>query len=124
VPLTANGKVDRAALPVPSAANTLVDEGASSATPDTSIEQQVMEIIASVLEVETVGLDENFFTLGGHSLLGAQVIIQVEAVFGVKMSLRTLFNAPTVRELALEIEKSILAKLETMSEDELHLMLD
>ncbi len=124
VPLTANGKVDRAALPVPSAVNTLVDEVSSSATPDTSIEQQVMEIIASVLGVETVGLDENFFTLGGHSLLGAQVIIQVEAVFGVKMSLRTLFNAPTVRELALEIEKSILAKLETMSEDELHLMLD
>jgi amino acid adenylation domain-containing protein len=124
VPLTANGKVDRAALPLPSAENTLVDEASSSATADASIEQQVMEIIASVLGVETVGLDENFFTLGGHSLLGAQVIIQVEAVFGVKMSLRTLFNAPTVRELALEIEKSILAKLETMSEDELHLMLD
>ena len=124
MPLTANGKVDRAALPVPSAANTLVDEATQSSTPDTSIEQQVMEIIASVLGVERVGVDENFFTLGGHSLLGAQVIIQVEAVFDVKMSLRTLFNAPTVRELALEIEQNILAKLETMSEDELRLMLD
>ncbi len=124
MPLTANGKVDRAALPVPSAANTLVDEATQSSTPDTSIEQQVMEIIASVLGVERVGVDENFFTLGGHSLLGAQVIIQIEAVFDVKMSLRTLFNAPTVRELALEIEQNILAKLETMSEDELRLMLD
>jgi acyl carrier protein len=70
------------------------------------------------LGVEQVGIDDNFFMLGGHSLLGTQVIMRVVDVFGVEMPLRTIFNAPTVRLLAAEIEKRIVARLEAMSDEE------
>jgi hypothetical protein len=75
------------------------------------------------LHLAQVGIDENFFMLGGHSLLGTQLIAQIAATFGVSLSLRMLFNAPTVRELAAEIERSILAKLQVMSDEEVQHLL-
>jgi amino acid adenylation domain-containing protein len=126
LPLTVNGKVDRAALPMPDFANsrvfasTIVDE--VEAAPGTLVEEQVAEIISSVLGLEQVGPDENFFMLGGHSLLGTQVIMRIASTFGVEMPLRTLFNAPTARQLSGEVEQLIFAKLETMSEDDLRLL--
>ena len=76
------------------------------------------EIVASLLGVEQVGIDDNFFMLGGHSLLGTQVIMRVVEAFGVEMPLRTIFNAPTVRLLSAEIEQRIVARLEAMSDEE------
>ena len=64
-----------------------------------------------MLRVEQVGVDENFFQMGGHSLLGAQVIAQVRDSFDVELSLRSLFDHPTAQEMASEIERLILAKL-------------
>jgi len=116
LPLTPNGKVDRAALPAPDASN-IVRDGASAA-PNTPLEERVARIVASLLELEQVGSDDNFFMLGGHSLLGTQVIARVADTFGVALSLRSLFDAPTVRQLSVEIERRIVAKLEAMSDDE------
>ena len=56
--------------------------------------------------------------LGGHSLLGTQIIAQITETFGVDLPLRSLFEAPTIRLLAAEVEQRIIAKLESMSEDE------
>jgi acyl carrier protein len=78
----------------------------------------VAEILATLLNLDHVGIDDNFFMLGGHSLLGTQVIVRIAETFGVELPLRTLFGAPTVRQLSAEIEKSIVARLETMSEEE------
>ncbi len=61
--------------------------------------------------------------LGGHSLLGTQVIMQVAQAFSVELTLRNLFNAPTIRELATEIEALIIAKVEAMSDDEVQQLL-
>ncbi|MFL5656968.1 MAG: non-ribosomal peptide synthetase, partial [Ktedonobacteraceae bacterium] len=101
LPLTPNGKVDRTRLPVPDALNTLQDE--IVAVPSTPLEKGLTEIVASTLNMDQVGLDDNFFILGGHSLLGTQVIARVAETFGVDLPLRTLFEAPTVRLLAMEV---------------------
>ena len=122
LPATANGKVDRAALPPPDEAHALREEGMPA--PGTPTEARVAEIVASLLKLEYVGVDENFFMLGGHSLLGTQVIARVADTFGVELALHTLFTAPTVRLLAVEIERSLLANLELLSDEEAERLLE
>ena len=68
--------------------------------------------------VARIGRAENFFDLGGHSLLGAQTIARLRDIFGVELPLRTLFDDPTVQGISAEIERLIMAKVEAMSEDE------
>jgi len=116
LPLTPNGKLDRAALPAPDAANALRDE--AFAAPATPTEERVAVIASNLLQLEQVGRDDNFFMLGGHSLLGTQIIARVAETFGVDLHLRTLFEAPTVRLLSAEIERLILARVEEMSDEE------
>ncbi|HEX9134480.1 MAG TPA: phosphopantetheine-binding protein [Ktedonobacteraceae bacterium] len=116
LPLTPNGKIDRAALPAPETANTLRD-GAMVA-PGTLTERRLAKIVTSLLGIEQVGIDDNFFLLGGSSLMGTQLITQVAEVFGVELGLLTLFDAPTVRQLSVEIEELIFARLEAMSDEE------
>lgn len=116
IPSTSNGKVDRALLPEPDEENMLRDsESVSSITP---IEKRLGEIIAPLLKLEHVGVEDNFFMLGGHSLLGTQVITRISATFGINLTLRSLFDAPTVRLLAVTVEEAILEKLAAMSEEE------
>ena len=122
LPLTPNGKVDRAALPAPDTAKT-VQHGAIAA-PDTLLEERLAEIMADLLGLEQVGRDDDFFMLGGHSLLGTQVIMRVAEEFGVDLPLRTLFDASTVRQLSAEVERLIVAKIEAMSDDEVRLLLE
>jgi amino acid adenylation domain-containing protein len=116
IPLTPNGKVDRAALPVPDASNTLGEDVFHA--PQTEIEQVVAGILAPLLGVQRVDIEANFFALGGHSLLGIQLISRVRDSLGVELSLRTVFEAPSVAELSAEIERLLCAKLESMSEEE------
>ena len=116
LPVTANGKVDRVALPIPDETNTLRDE--ASAAPETPTEIRVASIVTTLLNLESVGIDDNFFMLGGHSLLGTQIIAQIAETFGVELPLRSLFEAPTIRLLAAEVEQRIIARLESMSEEE------
>lgn len=115
-PLTAHGKIDRTALPSPSAENTLSNGPVQA--PESVLEGRVTHILATLLRLEQVDADENFFQMGGHSLLGAQVIAHVRDMFGVEFSLRSLFEHPTAREMTQEIERLILAKLEAISGEE------
>ncbi len=110
LPLTPNGKIDRAALPTPNASNMLQDEKLVSAT--TPLEEWLTKMVATMLGLKQVGIDQNFFLLGGHSLLATQIIMQVNEAFGVNLPLRTLFDAPTVRQLTKEIEQRVFAELE------------
>jgi amino acid adenylation domain-containing protein len=116
LPLTPNGKLDRAALPVPDQANTLRD--GTFATPVTPTEERVASIVASLLHVNEVGVDDNFFMLGGHSMLGAQLIMRIADTFGVNLSLRVLFDTPTIRRLSAEIEGLVLSRMQAMSDEE------
>ena len=122
LPLTPNGKVDRAALPAPDGSNALHDEVVTA--PSTPIEERLVEILLPLLGIEQVGIDDNFFMLGGHSLLGTQLISRITSAFSVDLSLRNLFNAPTVRQLSTEIERLIWVKVQAMSEDEAQMLLE
>jgi len=116
LPLTLNGKVDRASLPESNAENTLRDEVFTAQR--TPIEERLAKIVCSLLNLNEVSVNDNFFLLGGHSLLGTQLIVKIRDAFGVDLALRTLFDAPTISELSSEIERLILARVESMSEDE------
>ena len=97
LPLTPNGKVDRAALPAPVAANTA--QPAESAQPESELEHVLAALVAELLELDRVGVDDNFFMLGGHSLLGAQLIARISERFRRRdESSRDLFDSPTVAE--------------------------
>ena len=122
LPLTPNGKVDRTALPPPSASNTVRNK--SGAVPRTIVEERLAEILAGLLGLEQVDVNDNFFLLGGHSLLGTQVIGRVRDAFGVELPLRTLFEHPTVSGMSAEIDRLIYSKLEAMSEEETYEALD
>ncbi|MBK0060073.1 amino acid adenylation domain-containing protein [Pseudomonas sp. S44] len=91
LPLTLNGKLDRAALPAP----TLRQEDYQA--PRTALEQQVAQIWQQVLEVERVGLQDDFFVLGGHSLLATQVVSRLRHGLGLQVALRTLFEQTTLQ---------------------------
>lgn len=118
MPLTPNGKIDRAALPAPDTSNTLGEDVFHA--PRTEIEEIVAGLLAPLLGVERVDVESNFFAQGGHSLLGIQLISRLRDALGVELSLRTVFEAPTVAELSVKIERLLCAKLEAMSEEEVH----
>jgi len=116
LPLTANGKLDKRALPEPSDANALASAG--FAAPETPAEEKLAEILTEVLGRGNVGIDDNFFLLGGHSLLGTQVVLRAGEAFGIDLTLRDLFQAPTIRQLAARIEEILIAMIEAMDDDE------
>ncbi len=116
LPLTPNGKVDRDALPPPDAHNILRE--AAWTEPRTAIEERLTDILSKLLGLDTLGLQDNFFTLGGHSLLGTQLIGRIRDAFGVELSLRSVFDGPTIAELSRQIEQLLLDRLDSMSEEE------
>ena len=101
------------------------------AAPQTPLEEKIAAIWTDVLGVERVGRTDNFFDLGGHSLLATQVISQMRKKFKIEIPLRSLFESPTVAELALEVERLserttalLLRELETISDEEAEHLLD
>lgn len=116
LPLTPNGKVDRAALPAPAAGNTLA-EGAVEA-PRSPLEERLAGIVSTLLRRDEIGIDDNFFLLGGNSLMGAQLVTRISDAFKIDLPLRALFATPTVRQLAAEVERRVIERIDAMSPDE------
>lgn len=98
LPLTANGKVDRRALPEPSAQAQAMK--AEHVAPRTSTERTLAAIWSKVLSAPDIGIHDDFFDLGGHSLIGIQLLGQVEQEFGRALPLKTIFEAPTIAQFA------------------------
>lgn len=113
LPVTEQGKVDRAALPSVNG-NRLSDE--AYVEPRTLVEEELVKILAPLLKLDRVGVNDNFFLLGGHSLLGTQVIARVSETFGVDLTLLKLFDHPTVAEMSAEIEDLIMAKVDSAAQ--------
>jgi len=109
LPLTSNGKVDRAELRSREIGPSL--EAESYVAPRTATEERLAQIIAPLLKLQKVSVDGDFFKLGGHSLLGTQLIARVRDTFGIRMSLRFLFESPTISALAAEVERLLLERL-------------
>ena len=103
LPLTRNGKIDRKALPAPSASKA-VNQG-TLVMARTPIEELIMPIWEEVLGVHRIGVMDDFFALGGHSLLATQVVVRMNNVFRLDIPLRTIFENPTIAELARRIEE-------------------
>jgi acyl carrier protein len=98
LPLTANGKIDRRALPLPDIATGI------DTAPRSLLETQLVDIWAHLLSLKRVGIHDNFFELGGHSLLATQLVSRIRDAFGIELPLRYLFESPTIAQLAQRIE--------------------
>ena len=141
-PLNPSGKIDRKRLPIPE----LAIGHTEYVAPRNSTEQDLCAIWEDVLKLDRIGIHASFFDLGGHSLLATQMVSRIPRVFGVELPVRTLFEAPTIAELALKITEhttavsdatpapaasvakdlsleQMLASLDSLSEDEVELLL-
>jgi amino acid adenylation domain-containing protein len=128
IPVTSTGKVDRNALPAPS--RTRPELHTSFVAPRTFFEKELAQVWAEILTLNVVGIHDNFFDLGGHSLAATRVVSRVIKTFQVDVPLQALFAAPTVAEMAAMVTEHqakkmgdqalsrVLAELESLSEDE------
>src|SRR6185369_4614501 len=104
LPLTANGKVDRSALPAANAATANASE--EFVAPRTPTEKVLHDIWANVLQIARIGVDQNFFDLGGHSLIATRILSQIREMFPVDLSIRNLFESPTIAALAACVDQA------------------
>jgi aspartate racemase len=102
LPRTPNGKIDRNALPAPSSKK----PAQNFVAPQTPLEKKIAEIWSDVLELERVGLTDNFFDLGGHSLLGLRLVNQLREALGERLAIAIVFEAPTLAQMANLLEKN------------------
>jgi len=128
LPLTANGKVDRGALPAPG-----VDRRPAETTPPrTPLEAEVAKVWGEVLGVERVGLEDSFWALGGHSLLATKVLSRLYDALGLELPLQSLFEAPTLAGFVRTVGHHLLAdgpgdlldELDGLSEIELQALIE
>jgi amino acid adenylation domain-containing protein len=134
LPTTPNGKIDRAALPAPGHARSAPED--TFVAPRTGVEQEVASIWSELLGVERVGVNDNFFALGGHSLLMTQVVSRIWAALDVEMPIQSFFQDPTVAGLALKITQlraaqhddstisRLLEQIDQLSPEELQALID
>lgn len=116
LPLTENGKFNKTALPPPAQSDVLTD--VQYRQPESALEKQLVALVGELLGNEQMGADDNFFLSGGHSLLGIQIVLRIRDAFGVEITLRDLFEAQTVAKLAVKVERLMIDRLKTMSEEE------
>ncbi len=116
LPLRPSGKVDRRALPAPERGGA---EEREYVAPGTPIESLLAEIWSDLLALDRVGVTDSFFALGGHSLLATQLVSRLHLALEVDLPLRTIFEAPTLAEMALAVEELVIARLDDLSEEEL-----
>ena len=108
VPLNAHGKIDRTALLAPTQQET---SGPDATVPARRFTEKVLsDIWIDLLKVESIGVTDNFFDLGGHSLLAGQVMARVARALGVSLPIKTIFEAPTIDELARRVDEAVAAK--------------
>jgi amino acid adenylation domain-containing protein len=112
LPLTEHGKLDRDALArarpeAPPEATTVAAPAFDDSLAISSVAETIARVIAGLLEVDRIDISENFFLLGGHSMLGAQLIVRLEDLYGVEISLRFLFDHPTPAEIADEVGRQM-----------------
>ena len=106
VPLSPNGKIDLTILPQATDANLL--EAMAGEAPATPIEETLLAMVRELLEREAISVDDNFFLIGGHSLLGMQLLVRVRQLYDVDLTLRELFASPTVRRMAAIVEEKLI----------------
>ncbi|WP_153349239.1 phosphopantetheine-binding protein, partial [Nocardia aurantia] len=107
IPLTVNGKLDRHALPAPAVATS------TFRAPETPVQQVVAEVFADILGVPRVGLDDEFFALGGNSLIATRVAARIGAALETTVAVRTLFEASDVESLAAQVESGLAGERES-----------
>lgn len=115
LPLTSHGKIDRRALPAPDAERPTLAE--AFVAPRTPAEESLASIWAKLLGIDQIGSNDDYFELGGDSLLATQLVSQVRSVFEVELPLVELFRHPTLAELAGAIEEAIIEQMEDMSDE-------
>jgi len=116
LPLTSHGKIDRRALPAPDAERPALAE--AFIAPQTPTEKGLASIWTRLLGINRVGINDNYFELGGDSLLATQLVSQLRGVFEVELPLVNLFQYPTLAELAASIEEAIIEQMEEISDEE------
>jgi acyl carrier protein len=102
LPVTSSGKIDYQALPPPD--QSLLDSGSSLVAPRTSLERSLADIWMNVLGLHQVSIEDNFFRIGGHSLLVTRVIARLRDILHIELPLRIFFENPTITALAEYIE--------------------
>ncbi|MFF3724644.1 amino acid adenylation domain-containing protein [Streptomyces erythrochromogenes] len=112
LPLTANGKVDRRALPAPAELTGRLATGTAYEAPATPTEELIAESWRELLGADRIGVHDDFFALGGDSLLALRAASRINALFGTDYAPRDLFERPTVAGTAQGVEERILAELE------------
>ncbi|MFD4636181.1 amino acid adenylation domain-containing protein [Lentzea sp. NPDC058436] len=121
LPLTANGKVNRRALVVP-------DDPATGTShheaPRTPVEEAVAEVWRSMLDVERVGVHDDFFLLGGDSLMAMRAVVHLRRALGVEVPIQSLFDHPRLEDAAFAIEERMLAEIEDMTDEEAESLLE
>ncbi|MBY8828993.1 non-ribosomal peptide synthetase [Hephaestia mangrovi] len=121
LPLNASGKLDAAALPNPLAC-ALDDDPAPQRAPASPTEARLLDIVRAVIGRDDIGVDDDFFQMGGHSLLGTQVVVRARDAFGVELTLFHLFEGRTAAKLATTIEGLVMEKLAGLSDEDLQRM--
>ncbi|MFC3926350.1 phosphopantetheine-binding protein, partial [Clostridium punense] len=117
MPLTANGKLDRRALPEPNLDATLTEYEA----PRNAVEETLAKLWSEILGVEKVGINDNFFDLGGHSLKATILMSKIHKELNKEVPLKKLFKSPTIKELGKYIEsaeENLYSKIEKVEEKE------
>jgi hypothetical protein len=104
-PLTPNGKVDRKALPAPEAREPSVYRA-----PESDLQRAIAELIAELVGASRVGLDDDFFVLGGHSMSALRLGARIRALFGIDLPMRVVFGSPTLEGLSSFVEATLLVK--------------
>jgi aryl carrier-like protein len=116
LPVSSSGKLDLKMLSQQS--NIEILDKVVTVQPSTPIEEKLLVMVRDLLDNQTIGISDNFFLAGGHSLLGMQLVMRLRKTFDVDLTLPQLFKAPTVKRLAVVLETLLIDAIEAMSDEE------
>ncbi|MFJ3793953.1 phosphopantetheine-binding protein, partial [Kitasatospora sp. NPDC090091] len=117
LPRTVGGKTDRTRLPDPDGHRP--DLAHAYTPPRNPTEQTIADVWREVLQLDRIGIHDNFFDLGGHSLLATRVAIRMRTAFGSDIGVRTLFDRPTVARLATAVEEQLTREIAAMTGEDI-----